>query len=256
MGSNLVSLIRNLQQRKGRKRHGLALAEGARLVEDAIAAGLRVEGAVVTTEFGASARGGALVASLASHAVTVEEIPARELERLAETDTPQGVIAVIEPPAFAPDTIRPTRGRPVLVLDAVQDPGNVGTLLRTALAMGAAGAILLPGTADVSNSKVIRSAMGATFRLPEVSMDEPELHRWTAEHDVILWVAAAQGTPLERLAPPERLGLVVGNEGAGVRQSLVSLARNQVAIPLAAGVESLNVAVAAGILLYEVRRAS
>lgn len=256
MGSSLVSLVRNLQQRKGRKRRGLAIAEGIRLVEEALAAGVTLRGALVAPGLTDTPRGAALLADLAAHAVPLEEIPARDFAAVAGTETPQGVLAVVEPPAWTLEGLVPARGAPVLVLDAVQDPGNVGTLLRAAFALGAAGAILLKGTADPNNPKVVRAAMGATFRLPAAAADDGQFAAWARTGDVTVWVSVAQGTPLAQLTPPERLAIVVGNEGAGIRDAVRALAAERVAIPLARGAESLNVATAAGILLYEVTRAA
>lgn len=256
MGSNLVSLVRNLQQRKGRKRQGLAVAEGIRLVEEALAAGVALRGVLVSPALAGTPRGTALLAELAAHAVPLEEVPDREFGRLAGTETPQGVLAVVDPPTWTLDALAPAPGAPVLVLDAVQDPGNVGTLLRSAFALGAAGAVLLKGTADPNNPKVVRAAMGATFRLPSASADDGQFAAWARARDVTVWVSVAQGTPLAQVAPPERLALVVGNEGAGIRDAIRDLAAERIAIPLARGAESLNVAVAAGILLHEVTRAA
>lgn len=255
MRSPLVTAVRNLHQRKGRRRRALTLAEGVRLVEEAVAAGVPMRGAVVSAGLAATPRGAALVAGLAARAVPMEEIGDRPFAELAGTETPQGIIAIVEPRRWSLADLRPGRGAPVLVLDAVQDPGNVGTLLRTAFALGAAGAVLLKGTADLTNPKVVRGAMGATFRLPAVSAATPEFAAWADRERLTLWTAAADGAPLHRMTPPERLALVVGNEGAGVSPALRALAHQQVAIPLARGAESLNVAVAAGILLYEAGRA-
>lgn len=256
MTSNLVSLVRDLQRRKGRRRRGLAVAEGVRLVEEAVAAGVRLIGVVVANDLDAGARGAALLETLAAHDVPVVPVTPRTLEQLADTDTPQGVLAVLEPPRWPLADIRPSHRAPVLVLDGVQDPGNVGTLIRTAFALGAAGAVLLPGSAEPSNAKVLRSAMGATFRLPWAQAVDAEFRAWVREVDAVVWAAAVDGTPVPRLSPPERLALVVGNEGAGVRPAIRELSRANVAIPLARGAESLNVAVAAGIVLFEVARAS
>jgi TrmH family RNA methyltransferase len=255
MPSNLISAIRNLQQRKGRRRRGLAVAEGVRLVEEALSAGVIFRGALVSPALAGSARGEDLLGDLATHAVPVEEITDRALVDLADTETPQGILAVIEPRRWALADVKVERGRPVLVLDGVQDPGNVGTLLRTAFALGAGGAILLKGTADSANPKVLRAAAGATFRLPSAPADDADLAAWLERERVTLWIAAAEGTSIRRLDPPERLAVAVGNEGAGVRDALRALARERVAIPLARGAESLNVAVAAGIILHEVNHA-
>jgi TrmH family RNA methyltransferase len=141
----------------------------------------------------------------------------------------------------------------------VQDPGNVGTMLRTALGLGAAGVVALKGTADLTNPKVLRSAMGASFRLPSVSATPDEFVAWSRLQRSEIWVADTEGDAIDRLPRrnPDRapVALVLGNEGAGVSPSLELAADRRIAIPLARGVESLNVAVAAGILLYEVTRA-
>ncbi|NIN11493.1 MAG: RNA methyltransferase [Gemmatimonadales bacterium] len=255
MPRNLISQVRDLQRRRARKRRRLAVAEGVRLVEEALAAGVAFRGALADPTLRQSPRGAALLQDLADHAVAVEEIPAQELGRLADTDTPQGILAVIDPPRWQLADIHPQPRHPVLVLDGIQDPGNVGALLRTAFALGSPGAILLKGTADLANPKVMRGGMGATFRLPTATAQDGELAKWTCQQEVTVWAAAVAGTALQRLAPPTRLALVMGNEGAGIRPFVRSLAHQQVAIPLARGAESLNVAVAAGIMLYEVTRA-
>jgi TrmH family RNA methyltransferase len=254
MVSSLITQVRNLQRRRARKRERTAVAEGIRLVEEALDAGVPIQGVLVARDIGEQPRAARLLERLAAHDVPVEEIAARDLDTLADTETPQGILAVIEPRRFALDDVVPAPGRAALVLDAIQDPGNVGTMLRTALALGACGAILLKGTADATNPKALRSAMGATFRLPAATADVPEFGAWLARHAVEAWVAAADGAPVARSPLPQRLAVIVGNEGAGVSAPVRALARRQVAIPLAAGAESLNVAVAAGIILHEVRR--
>jgi len=154
--------------------------------------------------------------------------------------------------------MRPGNGA-VLVLDAVQDPGNVGTMLRTAFALGAAGVVALPGTAELGNPKVMRGSMGALFRIPAVQASHDEFLAWAGAAQVALWLASADGEPLaaaieRRRDHPHAVGIVVGNEGAGTSARLESAAAVRVGIPLAREAESLNVGVAAGILLYEVLR--
>jgi len=148
-----------------------------------------------------------------------------------------------------------------LVIDGVQDPGNVGTLIRTAHALGAAGTVVLRGTADTLNPKALRAAMGATFRHPVVPLDDTAFIAWARRHGVTLWAAAADGVPLPRAwgeggqgKSEGPIAVIVGNEGAGIRPQFNAVAAKRVAIPLAQGAESLNVAVAAGILLFEVTR--
>ncbi len=231
------------------------MAEGVRLVEEALAAGIVIRGAMVSPALEATRRGEALKGALAAAGVKFEEVDDRALAALADTDHPQGVLAVIEPRDWSLDDITPGPHAAVLVLDAVQDPGNVGTMVRTALALGAAGVVALPGTADLANPKVIRGSMGALFRLPCIATDVLTLTVWAGRHQAQVWVTDAAGEPVPRDARTAPILLVVGNEGAGVGDTMTARATRRVGIPLAPGAESLNVAIAAGILLYEVLRA-
>jgi TrmH family RNA methyltransferase len=253
----LLTTIRDLARRRGRERRGLALAEGIRLVEEALAAGTPVHGAAVSPALEGTPRGQALKLALAARGIRLVEVPPAELDALADTEHPQGVVAVVEPRVWLLDEVPTPPDAVVLVLDAVQDPGNVGTMLRTALALGAAGVVALKGTAELANPKVLRGSMGAAFRLPAVSAEGGALLAWAEARGAEVWVAAADGEALgagrARAGRPP-LALVVGNEGAGVSPSMAAAARRRIAIPLAPGVESLNVAVAAGILLHEVMR--
>src|SRR5256886_12675427 len=198
IASNLQSTIRDLQRRKARGRRGLALIEGVRLVEEALAARVPFKGALVGPDLARTARGTALVAELQGHAVEVEEVGARVFAQLADTETPQGILAVIEPRRWTATDLAPSPGAVALVIDGVQDPGNVGTLIRTAHALGAAGTVVLRGTADPTSPKALRAAMGATFRYPVVALDDGGFIAWARKHEVTLWAAAADGTPLPR----------------------------------------------------------
>ena len=252
----LLTLIRDLGRRRGRERRGLALAEGVRLVEEAVASGVPIRGAAVSSALEGTPRGTALKSALTAAGIRLIAVGPAELEALSDTEHPQGIVAVVEPRAWSLEDIATPAGSVLLVLDAVQDPGNVGTMLRTALALGAAGIVALPGTAELANPKVLRGSMGAAFRLPAAAADPAALLAWVEARGIELLVAAADGVPVSRRSRSGRppLALVVGNEGAGVGPILASAARTRVGIPLAPGVESLNVAVAAGILLYEVLR--
>jgi TrmH family RNA methyltransferase len=258
MSGSLQTLIRDLHRRRGRERRGLALAEGVRLVEEALTTGIEIRGAAISPALEATTRGKALKAALLDRGIRAEEVSDADLDALTDTEHPQGITAVIEPKEWTLADIRLAPGVAALVLDAVQDPGNVGTMLRTALGLGAAGLVALKGTADLTNPKVIRGGMGATFRLPSVPAAPEELVAWAQLQRAEIWVAAAGGEPAARL--PRRTAdrppvlLVVGNEGAGVGPILDAAANRRVGIILNPGVESLNVAVAAGILLHEVTR--
>ena len=257
MTSPLKTMIRDLHRRRGRERRGLALAEGVRLVEEALDAGLPLRGAAVSPALEGTTRGKALKSALEQRGVQIEAVSDGELEELSDTEHPQGVVAVVEPRRWTLDDIAAAPGSPVLVLDGVQDPGNVGTILRSALGLGAAGLIALKGTAELTNPKAVRGSMGALFRLPAVPSDVETYLAWAGEHGIETWVTAANGAVLEPgSARGHRgtVGLVLGNEGAGVSPALEAAAGRRVAIRLAPGVESLNVAIAAAILLREVAR--
>jgi TrmH family RNA methyltransferase len=135
----------------------------------------------------------------------------------------------------------------------------VGTIMRTAHALGAAGLVALPGTAELTNPKVVRGSMGSLFHLRAAAASAQEFLDWASAKGVDVWTTDANGTPLGRSEPGGRaarppLALVLGNEGAGTSAIIDAVARRRIAIPLVPGAESLNVAVAAGILLHEVLR--
>ena len=253
MSKALHTLVRDLRLKRGRERRGQALAEGVRLVEEALAARIAIRHVLASPALEASPRGRALKAALARAGHALVALKDRELDELAATEHPQGILAVIDPPAWRLEQVRPVSRAPALVLDAVQDPGNVGTMVRTAFALGAAGVLALPGTAEITNPKTLRATMGGYFRLPYVALEEAGLRDWARAAGVRVVVAAMNGAPASGFRGTP-LAVVVGNEGAGTRPSLESWATARIGVPLAAGAESLNVAVAAGILLYEVTR--
>jgi TrmH family RNA methyltransferase len=201
----------------------------------------------------ATPRGRALRSALADRGVAVTEVSDEELVELAATEHPQGIVAVYAPREWTLDDIPVAPTRPIIVLDGVQDPGNVGTIARTALAFGAAGLVALPGTADLANPKVVRAAMGALFRLPALHCDVTPLITWLGRAHVALWATAVDGEHLQG-APPEPIAIALGNEGAGLSPELMAQASRRVSIPIDPAAESLNVAAAAAILLYQVTR--
>lgn len=223
-------------------------------MEEALVANLVFEGAVVSSTLQRAERGARLSEGLEKAGVGIQRVSHRELADLADTDTPQGIVAVVRHPHWSVADLCVERGRPILVLDGVQDPGNVGTLLRTGHALGAGGVILLPGNARLTHPKVLRAAMGASFRLPAVQLGTEEFRAWLENESVTLWATATSGRDVSGLPRPARLALLVGNEGAGVGAELEELAEVTVGVPIARDVDSLNVAVAAGIILHEVVR--
>jgi TrmH family RNA methyltransferase len=162
-------------------------------------------------------------------------------------------MAIAEVPSWRlSDIAMPPRVR-LLVLDGVQDPGNVGTIVRTAEALGVTATYALPGTVDLWNPKVVRSGMGSHFRHPCIVGTWDELDSFRSSRSFAVWGADASGAPLTDEGAPDSLALIVGNEGAGLSAESRARLDRTVALPISPAVESLNVAVATGILLYELR---
>lgn len=250
MGNALQTTIRDLHRRRGRERRGLALAEGVRLVEEALAAGVECRGVVASPALDNTERGKALARRIAALGIERQDVTDEELAKLAATEHPQGVLAVVVPKAWSLDDIQIGKHAVIVVLDALQDPGNVGTIVRTAASLGAAGVLTLPGTAELTNPKTLRASMGAVFRLPSLSVTEEVARPWLERHKVTVAATAMDGRPFDAASLPHPVALVLGNEGAGLASVLGREASLKLSIPLAPGAESLNVAVAAGIFLH------
>src|SRR5256885_7864579 len=212
-----------------------------------------MRGALVAPQLLSAPRGQALRTSLDESSVEVSEVSEKDFRAAAETESPQGVIAIGEIPLRSFDTLEIRSVCRVLLLDGVQDPGNVGTILRTAAALGATATIALPGTVDLWNPKVIRSSMGAQFHHLAFHAEWADLCRLLEREKIEVWAADARGEPLDRTRAVKRLAIVVGNEGSGLSPNVRAKADRIISLPIATNVESLNVAVAAGIILYELR---
>jgi len=249
----LLTLARDLRRRKSREKRSLFVAEGVRSVEELLRSGLSVRGALVAPQLVAAPRGQALRESLVASGIEVTEIDDRDFQSAAETDSPQGVLAIGEVPHRTLDTLDIGGGCRLILLDGVQDPGNAGTIVRTGQALGATATIALPGTVDLWNPKVIRSSMGAQFTHPVLHADAESVLEYLRREEIALWAAEAGGEPLPRAGAPSRLAIAVGNEGAGLSRTIRAGASRTVSLPTGRGVESLNVAVATGIILYELR---
>jgi TrmH family RNA methyltransferase len=235
--------------------HRLCLVEGPKLVLEALAARVRLLEAAVSPRAETTPAGAQAVNALRAWDVPVRRMAEALVASLSETDSPQGLVALAERPSFEAERV--FRGTPlVLVVDAVQDPGNVGALLRSAEAAGASGALLTAGSADSFSWKALRGSMGSAFRLPHVAGLEIDavLDR-LAERGIGVYAAAADGERrYDQVDLRGPVAVVVGREGAGLDAAVKQRATARVRIPLAPPVESLNVGVAAALLLFEAAR--
>lgn len=245
--------LRSLARRKIREAEGRFLAEGVRVVEDLVASPVRTEWLCVSSTFQDMPRGAALLRQAEERGIPIRVVLERQLRVLAPTEHSQGVLAVARTPGAAWEEVLPPEGRSVvLLLDAVQDPGNVGTLARTAEALGAAALVILPGTADPWNPKAVRAAAGSMFRLPVLAGSWREVADRLRAAGYRLLAADAAGDPPP--PPGGRVALVMGNEGAGLSREVREGVDGTVAVPIRGRAESLNVAAAAAILLHELTR--
>jgi TrmH family RNA methyltransferase len=250
-----LTLARDLRRRKARERQQLFVAEGVRTVEELARSPLVIRGVLAAPQLEETPRGTALLAELAARGIDAERVDHHEFASAAETESPQGILAVAEVPDRSLASLTTRGSLRILVLDAVQDPGNVGTIVRTAAALGADATVALPGTVDLWNAKVVRSGMGAHFHhlCLAGTWDDLDAFRQQVRFDV--WAADATGDPVSHsTAAVARVAVVVGNEGGGLSPAARERATKLVAIPIAQPVDSLNVAVAAGILLHELSR--
>ena len=237
----------------GAAAEGVAVLEGFKLVEEALSAGLQIPDVALTPH--ALERHAALAARLEERGAALRIVTSSVLDALSEASASQGLLAIAGRPVFDEDAM--FHGVPLIVVAAgIQNPGNLGALLRTAEAAGATGAYVTADSADTMSWKALRGAMGSAFRLPHVTGIGAEEAMARLARRRVRTVAALAGAS-ERYDAFDFTGpvaLLFGNEGAGLPAVIASRADARVRIPIAPAVESLNVGVAAGILLFEAAR--
>lgn len=246
----LLTLARDLRRRRAREREGYFVVEGVRANEELLKSQLHIVGVLTGPQLDGTERGRQLRVALLARGVEQSEVSEREFGSAAETESPQGILAIVKAPDRSLDDLAGRERLRIVVLDAVQDPGNVGAIIRTAAALGAGGTVALPGTVDVWNAKVVRSAMGAHFHHLCFHTTWDELRSFLAKEGCRLWGSAQGGEGISSSAPPPKLALAVGNEGSGMTPAVREAVERIVSIPMDGSVESLNVAVATGILLF------
>ncbi len=230
------------------------MAEGVRSVEELLSSPLKTVGVLTAPQLADAPRGGKLLQFLTERGIPTTPVNESEFRSAAETESPQGVMAIAEIPRHNLEGLVPDDGFRMLLLDGLQDPGNVGTILRTAAAFSFDATVALSGTVDIWNPKVVRGAMGSLFHHVAFHDTAESVLPFLDRHHVELWGADAQGGALLAGSGPLRLAVVVGNEGSGLSSYVRERVRRLVSIPLAATVESINVAVATGIFLHHLRK--
>ena len=236
-----IALWRGLKQTKTRRETGLFVVEGDKSVLEALESGFEAEAVLLD-----SARP---VPALPS-GLPLVRVPDHVLAAVCDTKTPQGIAAVMRMKAT------PVTGRRLVALDGVQDPGNVGTILRTADAAGLDGVLLSQDCADPYSPKVLRATMGSIFHVPaEVTPSLPDALRERQAAGLEVLSSQLDGAPFDDYRPTEKgFVLVIGSEGSGVSEAVRALADRRLRLPMRGRAESLNAAVAAGIMMYSLTR--
>jgi TrmH family RNA methyltransferase len=236
-----------LADRSARQKAGIFVLEGSRLAEEALAAGLTARLVLHTPELDRRAR--SLVEAFARAGCETLTVTPRLLAASSEIDTAPGLLVVAERPDLRP----PSPLRLAVVADGLADPGNFGSLMRTSVAAGVEALFLTPGTVDPYNPKVVRGAMGAHFHLPLAPLDDGADSQ--ALSGLELWLAEpGAGVPYHQVEWGRPLALILGNEARGVSPEWRSRAAGSVHIPMRRAAESLNAAVAAAVILFEIAR--
>ncbi len=248
---NQAKLIRKLRTRK-RREEAAFLAEGIRLVEDLLASDVDVQLVVSSPLLAETDRGQGLLELVERSELDHVEVEERELRQLADTETPQGVLAVGREPQRRLSAYEPVPDMPsaVLVFDRLADPGNLGTLLRTADALSVDWVVALPGTVDPWSAKSVRASAGSIFRVPVSVEDWAEVRVWLREREYAILCADPNGERTARGGRmADRFALILGNEPSGISEEVCGDCDRRVAVELPGGMDSLNVAVAGALLL-------
>jgi RNA methyltransferase, TrmH family len=244
-----IKLVRALLGRAKERRDANAfVVEGVRLVEEAIHSNWKARFALYDDAL--RERGRSQVESLKARGVDVEAVSESVMKSLSETETPQGILAVLEFTQL-PITNLPTF---ILIPDQIRDPGNLGTLLRSAAATGVQAVLLPPETTDAFAPKVVRSGMGAHFRLPIRSMSWEEIEQVGKSANMQIYLADMDGKSCWETDLHRPLAFIVGGEAEGASEAARELATAKISIPMRGNVESLNAGVAGSILMFEVIR--
>jgi TrmH family RNA methyltransferase len=244
--NTLIKETKKLQQKKYRDLTKKYLVEGIRMVEEGLQYDI-LESFFYDETIYKTERGSKLVHKIEDYVKTQN--------RLTETETPQGIVAVARQKITELFSLTQDKEAGlILIIDGIQDPGNLGTLLRTAWACGTQAVICLPGTVEPFNNKAVRATMGSIFQVPLIINESwTNIYNWCNKHEYKLVAGDINGeTDYSQVLYPPKVALIIGNEGQGLLSVSSDQVDYKVKIPLLNGVESLNASVAGGILLYEI----
>ena len=243
------------QQKKGRRQSHLFLVEGTRLTQEALNSDWKVVELYYSQTLKDSEAGQRLLKLASEKKVTTLEVQEKAIRKMAETETPQGVVAVVEKKRFDLDRFLRQTPEFILALENIKDPGNLGTIIRTADALEVDGIFLSQDSVELYNPKVVRGTMGSLFHLPVFyPVQLKEFLSGLRPKFQILASVASGGINCSELDYLEPICLLLGGETSGLSDQILALADQKVSVPQFGSAESLNVSVAAGILIYEIAK--
>lgn len=253
----LIKEIKSLKTKKVREEKGMFFIEGLKFVQEALKENFGLESILMSECFASSDKGAELLALLRTKIGKCEQvscylIPDRLFNELSDTDTPQGVLGMIQMKQYTLGEVM-VGDCMFLILDSLQDPGNMGTIIRTADAAGFTAVLVLKGCVDIYNPKVLRSTMGSIFHIPVIYIEKAEeCFQELISCGLNIYAAHLDGTiNYFELDLRKNIALVVGNEANGISNEIALLAHKLIRIPMIGRSESLNASIAAGILMYE-----
>ncbi|MBN1120966.1 MAG: RNA methyltransferase [Anaerolineae bacterium] len=250
LSNERVKKVIGLQARRNaRRKAGLFVIEGTRLVRDAVEAGVPITEVFYTEEYGASEEGRAVLDAASDRRVMLLAVDEPVMKAMSDTETPQGILVTLPLPQLEV----PEDYSFALIIDGVSNPGNMGTIMRAAASAGVPVMMITSGTVDLTNPKVIRSAMGAHFRLPVQALSWQGIANRLADKAIFL-ADIKNGSSCYQVDWTQPCALIVSDEAHGASQEAVELAHAYVTIPMPGQMESLNVAMASSILLFEMVR--
>jgi len=253
--NNTVKEVKQLKERRYREEKGLFFIEGSRFVEEAVKENITLNKLFISEKFASDADNEDLIHRASSKSHDTFVLTDKLFKEISDTGNPQGILAVISVKQYLLHDVLNDNSF-IILLDAIQDPGNMGTIIRTADAAGVTAIIASKGSVDIYNPKVLRSTMGSVFRIPVVHSENIESAiAEIKKHGIKIYAAHLDGeTDYFNIDYPSNSAFIIGNEANGISDSVASCADMLVKIPMPGKAESLNASIAAALLMYEVIR--
>lgn len=256
ISKNQLKFYSSLKEKKHREQEGYLLIEGLRLCEEAVSANLNFKTLLYDSDFPTTDRSQKLIAACQKKNILCEEIPAKALNKLADTKNPQGVVAIVKKHEITFSDFLASNPQTIIALFEINDPGNLGTILRTANWFGVDGVILSSNSVEYTNPKVVRASMGAAFHLPileNLSLSD-FLNNLIKEGYSLYWADSNSGTDFHDVTYAKKSVLILSGETAEIDEDIKQIIHERIIIHGKGKSDSLNVAIAAGIILSEMNQ--